>query len=139
MSVFDNHLDRDIIDRDTDKMILEQYKISNSGATLIPKKGTFALTKEQKGMFRRQPKLSPLPEGTFREESSIFKMFSSRIWKLSVEDQHAAYDTYVEIVRSMNLPCLVYNQKRYYNVNREIKRKIAHQLFLKTDTIFEAK
>ena len=63
MSVFDNHLDHKVIDKDNDRMILEHYKISNSGATLIPKKGTFMLSKAQKNLLRRQPKLSPIQIG----------------------------------------------------------------------------
>ena len=120
MSIFDNHLDHKAIDKDNDRMILEHYKISNSGATLIPKKGTFMLTKAQKNLFRRQPKLSPIPEGTFKEEHSIFRSMYGNLNEI--------YSSFEEVLRGMNLPCLIYNNKRYYQVNREIKRQIAHQI-----------
>ena len=46
MSVFDNHLERNTLSKESDKLILANYRISNSGSTLIPKKGTFALSRE---------------------------------------------------------------------------------------------
>lgn len=125
MSVFDNHLDHKVIDKDNDRMILEHYKISNSGATLIPKKGTFMLSKAQKNLLRRQPKLSPIPEGTFKEEHSVFR---SMYGGLNENESSQVYPVFEEILRGMNLPCLIYNNKRYYQVNREIKRQIAHQI-----------
>jgi len=130
MSVFDNHLDSDQMRNDEDKIILANYKISNSGATLIPKKGTFMLTKAQKNILRRRPKLSPIPEGTFKEEHSVFR---SMYGSLNKNETSQVYPVFEEILRGMNLPCLIYNNKRYYQVNREIKRQIAHQIQNRTN------
>ena len=121
MSVFDNHLDHNTINKDNDRMILEHYKISRSGATLIPKKGTFRLTKAEKNLLHHRPKLSPIPEGTFKEEHSIFRSMYGNISEI--------YPVFEVVLRGMNLHCLIYNNKRYYQVNREIKRQIAHQIF----------
>ena len=123
MSVFDNHLDSAQLRSDADKIILVNYKISNSGATLIPRKGMFALTPQQKRMFYR--KTSKIPEGTFKEEHSIFK---SMYGSMNDTDAGYLYPIFEEILRGMNLPCLVYNQKRYYQANRETKRQIASKI-----------
>ena len=128
MSVFDNHLDRNVIDKDNDKMILEHYKISNSGNTLIPRKGMFALTIQQKKMFRH--KTDKIPAGTFKEEHSVFR---SMYGSLNENESSRVYPVFEEILRGMNLPCLIYNSKRYYQVNREIKRQIAHQIQNRTN------
>lgn len=119
MSVFDNHLDHKTIDKDNDRMILEHYKISNSGNTLIPRKGMFALTTQQKKMFRH--KTDKIPAGTFKEEHSIFRSMYGNLNEI--------YPVFEEIIRGMNLPCLIYNSKRYYQINRGIKHQIAHQIF----------
>jgi hypothetical protein len=123
MSVFDNHLNSDQMRNDEDKIILANYKISNSGATLIPRKGLFALTPQQKRMFSH--KTSKIPEGTFREERSIFQgMYGN----MNDTDAGYLYPIFEEIIRGMGLPCLVYNKKRYYQANREVKRQIAYNI-----------
>lgn len=128
MSVFDNHLNSDQMRNDEDKIILANYKISNSGATLIPRKGTFALTTWQKRTLSR--KTSKIPEGTFKEEHSVFR---SMYGGLNENESSQVYPVFEEILRGMNLPCLIYNSKRYYQVNREIKRQIAHQIQNRTN------
>ena len=127
MSVFDNHLDQNVMDRDNDRMILEQYKISNSGNTLIPKKGSFGLsTADKKWLYRRgHGRTDKLPSGTFKEERSVFR---SMYGSMPSIDAGYLYPIFEEIIRDMNLPCLVYNNKRYYNVNREVKRQISHKI-----------
>ena len=125
MSVFDNHLDQNTMDRDADKMILANYKISNSGSTLIPKIGNFGLTPQQKKSLRRGRKTEKIPAGTFKEEHSVFR---SMYGSLKGEDVDKVYPVFEGILRGMNLPCLVYNSKRYYRVNRDIKRQIAYQV-----------
>lgn len=123
MSLFDNHLDSAQMQSDTDKIILAKYKISNSGATLIPKEGTFMLTKEH--MKHLRPRLSPIPKGTFREEHSIFQGMYGNMNHL---DASYLYPIFEEIIRGMGLPCLVYNSKRYYQANREVKRQITYNI-----------
>lgn len=123
MSVFDNHLDHKVIGKDNDRLILEHYKISNSGNTLIPRKGMFALTTWQKKIFRH--KTDKIPTGTFKEERSIFRSIP---WKLPLNDIESIYPIFEEILHGMNLPCLIYNNKRYYQVNREIKRQIVYKI-----------
>ena len=120
MSVFDNHLERNTLSKESDELILANYKISNSGATLIPKKGTFAVSKKDKRSIGIK-KTWKIPAGTFKEEHSIFK---SMYGKLHGEDSIHTYPIFEEVIRGMNLPCLVYNSKRYYQVNRDIKRNI---------------
>ena len=120
MSVFDNHLERNTLNKESDKLILVNYKISNSGATLIPKRGTFALSREVRRTIRIS-KTDKIPTGTFKEEHSIFR---SMYGKLHEEDGARTYPIFEEVLRNMNLPCLVYNSKRYYQVNRSVKRTI---------------
>lgn len=120
MSVFDNHLENSTLNKESDNLILANYRISNSGATLIPKKGTFALTKKERRSVRIS-KTSKIPVGTFKEEHSIFR---SMYGKLCEEGSAYTYHIFEEVIRGMNLPCLVYNAKRYYQVNRDVKRKI---------------
>ena len=123
MSIFDDRLNPDHLKADDDKIILEHYKVSNSGATLIPRKGLFALTPQQKRMFSR--KTSKIPEGTFREERSIFQgMYGG----MNDTDAGYLYPIFEEIIRRMNLPCLIYNNKRYYQANRDVKRQIAYTI-----------
>ena len=45
---------------------------------------------------------------------------------LSKEDSELIYPIFENIIRDMNLNFLIYNDKRYYSINREIKRKISH-------------
>ena len=134
MSVFDDNLNTERIDKESDKLILQNYKVSNSGSSLIPKVGTFGMDKELRPSYitthrSRQNRTSKIPQGIFREESSIFNMFNSYVCKLSEDEQRAAYNIYVNAIRDMGLRCLVYNQKRYYQINRETKRKVAYILF----------
>ena len=121
MSVFDDHLNEDQLRSNDDKLILENYKISNSGHTLIPKEGRFALTKEQKKFFRNPSRTDKLPTRTFREEHSVF---CSMYGKLDHYEYSKLYPKFQEIIRGMSLPCLIYNKKRYYQVNRDVKRVI---------------
>ena len=103
---------------DEDKLILEHYKISNSGSSLIPRVGTFGIDpkiKRELGIRRTEK----LPTGVLREESSIFKMLYN-----DVKGSQVFYETYQEVIRGMKLEFLCYNQKRYYLVNRDIKRQI---------------
>ena len=103
---------------DEDKLILEHYKISNTGSSLIPKKGLFGVDRNLKrelGIVRTEK----LPAGVLREESSIFKMLYN-----DVKGNQAFYETYQEVIREMHLEFLCYNQKFYYLVNRDIKRQI---------------
>lgn len=125
MSVFDGHLDSAQMRADEDKIILANYKISNSGSTLIPKTGIFSLTSRQKKLLRRGRKTEKIPAGTFKEEHSVFR---SMYGNLKGEDVDKVYPVFEGILRGMNLPCLVYNHKRYYRVNRDIKRQIAYQV-----------
>jgi len=120
MSVFDNHLEQNTLSKESDKLILANYRISNSGSTLIPKKGTFALPREVRRAVRIS-KTDKIPAGTFKEERSIFR---SMYGGLRGEDGTHVYPVFEEVIRGMCLPCLVYNSKRYYQVNREIKRTI---------------
>ena len=124
MSIFNDHLNESVLNKETDKLILEKYKISNSGNTLIPKKGTFAISKEHKKLFsRRNPKTSKIPMGTFKEERSIFR---SMYGGISEEDFKKIYPVFKKIIGEMGLKLLVYNNKNYYSVNREVKRKISY-------------
>jgi len=125
MSVFDDHLDSAQMRADEDKIILANYKISNSGSTLIPKTGIFSLTSQQKKLLRRGHKTEKIPAGTFKEEHSVFR---SMYGNLKGEDVDKVYPVFEGILRGMNLSCLVYNRKRYYQVNREVKRQIAYQV-----------
>ena len=125
MSVFDNHLNEDQLRSDADKMILENYRISNSGHTLIPKEGRFALTKDQKKHLWQPGRTDKLPTRTFREEKSVF---SSMYGKLNHYEYSKLYPKFQNIIRGMGLPCLVYNKKRYYQVNRDVKRQIAAKI-----------
>ena len=131
MGVFDNHLNSERIDKESDKLIRKNYRISNSGATLIPKSALESSETEYDrfygyGRIRRKNKVNKIPAGTFKEEDSIFKMFLSN---LTTEQVEKLYPIYINVIRDMKLPCLVYNQKRYYQINREGKRKIAHEIF----------
>lgn len=128
MSVFDDHLNPTTIDEENDKLILQHYKISNSGATLIPKEGLFAFSKAQKHRYGIRKNAAKLPPRTFREESSIFRSLP-----LGPNKTREIFEKYVSIIRSMNLPCLVYNGKRYYQVNREVKSQIAHKIMKERD------
>ncbi len=127
MSLFDNHLERNTLSKESDKLILANYRISNSGATLIPKQGTFALSKKEKRSVRIL-KTSKIPAGTFKEERSIFR---SMYGKLQGEDSTYTYPIFEEVIRDMNLPCLVYNSKRYYQVNRDVKKSIYTAIYNK--------
>lgn len=127
MSVFDNHLERNTLNKESDKLILANYRISNSGSTLIPKQGTFAVSKKDKRSVGIK-KTSKVPAGTFKEEHSIFR---SMYGKLHGEDSTHTYPIFEEVIRGMNLPCLVYNSKRYYQVNREVKRSIYIAVYIR--------
>ena len=127
MSVFDDHLNEDQLRSNDDKLILENYKISNSGHTLIPKEGRFALTKEQKKFFRSPSRTDKLPARTFREEHSVFCSMYGGVKdeeNNTIKNMEYLYPKFQEIIRGMGLPCLVYNKKRYYQVNRDVKRVI---------------
>lgn len=122
MSVFDNHLDSSRLQSDADKMILINYRISNSGNTLIPKKGSFMIPDE---MRPRRMRTSKIPAGTFKEERSIFRSMYGALMENEVE---LVYPVFENTLRGLNLPCLIYNSKRYYQINRDVKRHIAHQI-----------
>lgn len=127
MSIFSDQLDKSILDKETDKLILEKYKISNSGHTLIPKEGRFALTKERKKFLRSPSRTDKLPTRTFREEHSVFCSIYGGIKDVennTIKNMEYLYPKFQEIIRGMGLPCLIYNKKRYYQVNREVKRAI---------------
>ena len=129
MGVFDNHLNSERIDKESDKLIRKNYKISNSGATLIPKDALESSKNEYYYLYNRihrKNKIKRIPAGVFKEEDSIFKMFLSN---LTTEQVEKLYPIYVNIIRDMKLPCLVYNGKRFYQINRDGKRKVAHELF----------
>ena len=126
MSVFNNHLDSNVINRDSDKMILEHYRISNSGSTLIPITGSYLAKKITRG---RTSKTEKIPQGTFKEERSIFRsMYGGIASKETKETIDKIYQVFKGIILEMHLPCLIYNQKCYYQVNREIKRRIDYQI-----------
>jgi hypothetical protein len=126
MSVFDNHLDPKQLQAESDKMILKNYKISNSGSTLIPREGSFALTPRQKKLFWGAKKTTKIPTGTFKEEHSIFRSMYGDVPGM---DTYHLYPVFEETIRGLELPCLVYNQKRYYQVNRDVKKKISTILY----------
>lgn len=123
MSLFDNHLNENTLNKESDRLVLESYKISNSGNTLIPKIGFFKFSTSEKRKLFRLPKAQRIPAGTFKEERSIFR---SMYGGLSKEDSEVIYPIFENIIRDMNLNFLIYNNKRYYSINREIKRKISH-------------
>jgi len=123
MSLFDNHLNENTLNKESDRLVLENYKISNSGNTLIPKVGFFKFSASEKRKLFRSPKAQRIPAGTFKEERSIFR---SMYGGLSKEDSEMIYPIFENIIRDMNLNFLIYNDKRYYSINREIKRKISH-------------
>ena len=125
MSIFNDHLNESVLNKETDKLILEKYKISNSGNTLIPKEGTFAIPKEHKKILfnRGRLKTSKIPEGTFKEERSIFR---SMYGGVSEKDFKKIYPVFKKVIGEMGLKLLVYNNKNYYSINREVKRKIAY-------------
>lgn len=123
MSVFDNQLDPNQLQKEQDKLILANYKISNSGNTLIPRKGSFGMDPEIRAMLRRKI-TSKIPSGTFKEEHSIFRSIYGSSKNASTEIVGA----FENVIRGMNLPLLIYNNKRYYQINRDGKRFIAHQM-----------
>ena len=127
MSIFDDYSSVANIKKDVDKMILTKYRISNSGNSLIPKKGIFGTTLDQrKRYFVRTPKL---PDGVLREEKSVFMSMYGKLVnahnKLSDEALNNLYNNFVNTIRSMDIPMIIYNGKRYYQANRDVK----HQIF----------
>ena len=123
MSLFDNQLNENTLNKESNRLILESYKISNSGNTLIPKIGFFKFSTSEKRKLFRSPKAQRIPAGTFKEERSIFR---SMYGGLNKEDSEVIYPIFENIIRDINLNFLIYNNKRYYSINREIKRKISH-------------
>lgn len=127
MSIFNDHLNPDQMRSDEDKIILEKYKVSNSGNTLIPRKEEYI---DWRDPWRSVKKAEKLPSGTFKEEKSIFKSMSIYS-SLTESDRKKIYPKYEEFIRGMGLPCLMYNKKRYYQINREVKRRIVSNILNK--------
>ena len=125
MSVFDNQLDPNQLQKEQDKLILANYKISNSGNTLIPRKGSFGMDPEVRAVLSRKI-ASKIPAGTFKEEHSIFRSIYGSSKNASTE----IVGVFENVIREMNLPLLIYNNKRYYQINRDGKRFIAHQMYV---------
>lgn len=130
MSIFNDHLNPDQMRSDEDKIILEKYKVSNSGNTLIPRKEEHIDWIDWVKQWRYAKKAEKLPPGTFKEEKSIFKSMSIYS-SLTESDRKRIYPKYEEFIRGMGLPCLVYNKKRYYQINREVKRRIISNILNK--------
>ena len=113
MSIFNDITDPVTMQHDQDKLILLKYRVSNSGHTLIP----------------REKRDNDAPSRTFRDEKSIFASIKGF---LSHVDYSKSYPVFINIIGKMNLPCLIYNRKRYYQVNRDVKRKIVLIMHNKT-------
>jgi hypothetical protein len=128
MSIFDDYSSATNIKKDADKMILTKYRISNSGNSLIPKKGSFAFSSSERKQYFSRIKLSKLPDGVLREEKSVFMSMYGKLVnthdKLSDEALNNLYDNFVNVIRSMNIPMIIYNGKRYYQANRDVKHRI---------------
>ena len=133
MSIFDDHADVNVLNKDGDKIIRDFYRISNSGSSLIPKKGLWALGSQKYpgwGSFRHNtPKL---PEGVLREESSVFNSLYGLLIKHNIcdinSDKTHAYEVFKDVIRNAGLQIMIYNNKRYYSVNRDVKNRIMMQM-----------
>ena len=131
MSIFDNHADVNVLNKEGDKIIREFYRISNSGSSLIPKKGLWALKSRKYPSFGsfHAPKL---PEGVLREESSIFNSLYGLLIKYNIcsvnSDKTQAYDVFKDVIRNAGLQIMIYNNKRYYSANRDAKNRIMMQM-----------
>ena len=104
MSIFDDHNSIDSIRKFVDAEILKQYKVSNSGATLLPR------------WTREKPAL--------HEKSSVFK----RIFGGSPEMVEKYWGKFNETINRIGLSSLSYNGKDYYETNRDIRNKIKYEV-----------
>lgn len=113
MSVFDDHSSSAVLSSFEDKQILELFKISNSGSSLIPRKGIWGSPNELRHSSFRLPKLPP---GVYHREDSLFKIIFG--------SHQCDYNKYLEVVRSSGLKMMTYRGKYFYVVNRDQKRII---------------
>ena len=125
MSIFDDHSSSATLSSFEDKKILEMFKVSNSGASLIPKKDMWRFANRKSvfpgnvfpgNSYRPGVKLPPLPSGVYHSEQSLYKIiFGSHQYD---------YNKYVDVVRTSGLEMMTYRGKYFYVCNRDQKRAI---------------
>jgi len=117
MSVFDDHSSSEVLSSFEDKQILELFKISNSGSSLIPRKGIWGLPS---GVRRGSFNLPKLPPGVYHREDSLGKIiFGSTSFD---------FNKYVEVIRNSGLEMMTYRGRYFYVINRDQKRWIRKQI-----------
>lgn len=116
MSLFDD-LSKQSLEETSDRFILEKYNLSHSKNSLIPKSA--AAVAFPKSWYRSKP----ITVGVFREEESIFKSIFKTFLSMGLTEQRSR-EVFVDTIRNMDLPILIYNHKRYYIINRKNKKKL---------------
>ena len=137
MSIFGDNTSEQTLQKEGDRLVRENYRVSASGKTLIP------ILKSKDGLWGvvrwSKPGKNPLPykkgpidqTGCYHEENSILNMFAQSHFngnKSYAEMYDKVYNLFIPIIRGMGLSCIVYNQKRYYCINRAQKKVLFAEL-----------
>lgn len=118
MSLFDD-LSKQSLEETSDRFILEKYNLSHSKNSLIPKSAAIAASPKSWSWYRSKP----VTVGVFREEESVFKSIFKTFLSMGLTEQRS-HDVFIDTIRNMGLPILIYNHKRYYIINRKNKKKL---------------